>query len=328
MDPRYQQLLDLSPEDLFRYAELSAENLQLVSDPGFVSIKSDKDFGSLGRTNNVDKYRAMAAKNFITRDSPLFMNINEALRKASVKNDQELIRRFINQGANDWKAGLLGASEGGHLELMKYFISGGANNLLDALVVAAENGKIEAVKFLLSKVTKDVNYYNIAMARAAMNGYIEVIRLLLNAGATDVNTAFLEAVSLGDAEIINLLIEHGADNICSAVILAASSGDPNIVKMLIDQCPNPEDIDYDEALNEAIKAKLPRVLKVLLEKGKGKINYKDAFTRAKDTKNKYIFEVLLEKGAKEAKETGNRDLMGLVEHLIEQYTRHRKMKIP
>lgn len=143
---------DFLPEDLLRYGCLSDDNLNTIQSPTFIAKKSAKDFGVSVKT--LDEYRKLAAINYVTRDTPLFTNLDDALSRAVRIYDLELIALFINEGARNWDAALLAAIEWEHSDLAEYFITGGTNNIDDAIVKAEEKGLYNIVKLLADQKNK------------------------------------------------------------------------------------------------------------------------------------------------------------------------------
>jgi ankyrin repeat protein len=84
-------------------------------------------------------------------------DLDSALFKASADGDLDLVKFFIDRGANIHYANdyaLVYASSNGHLEVVKYLIGKGADIHARndyALRLASLNGKLEVVKYLIGK---------------------------------------------------------------------------------------------------------------------------------------------------------------------------------
>lgn len=82
-------------------------------------------------------------KSFIYNDITFF---NMGMCGAATGGNLNIVKFFVNKGANDWNNGMRAAAFGGHLEIAKYFIQKGADNFLQCRDIA-RNKKKRIVKF-------------------------------------------------------------------------------------------------------------------------------------------------------------------------------------
>ena len=162
---------------------------------------------------------------------------DEALIESAGRNDVELVRRLLNQGASvqardgRGRTVLLSAVDGNQVESVKLLIDAGADvNAQDhqsdsPLLLAGARGYLEILKLTLG-ANPDFTIYNryggTALIPACERGHVEVVKELLQTDV-DINhvnrlgwTALLEAIILSDGgprhqEIVGMLLKAGAD---------------------------------------------------------------------------------------------------------------------
>jgi hypothetical protein len=76
---------------------------------------------------------------------------NTCLQMAAKAGFDDMVGLAISKGSNDWKNGLYGACEGGHMHLLQFFIAKGANHWNWGLYSASKGGQLHIVKFLIEK---------------------------------------------------------------------------------------------------------------------------------------------------------------------------------
>jgi ankyrin repeat protein len=120
----------------------------------------------------------------------VYYNLNFLLRLAIVSNKMEMVKLFIEQGANV--------------------------NLIDnyALKIACCNGLYEITKKLIDSGANVHASDNYPLQVAASNGYENIVRLLIDNGTNIHNNfdhALIWAHTNNHVNIVNLLVEKGAD---------------------------------------------------------------------------------------------------------------------
>ena len=63
----------------------------------------------------------------------------------------ELIEFMIQKGATNWKWGLRGACEGGHMEMVELMIQKGADDLNRGLITACQGERMEMAELMIQK---------------------------------------------------------------------------------------------------------------------------------------------------------------------------------
>ncbi|KAJ7681640.1 ankyrin repeat-containing domain protein [Mycena rosella] len=239
------------------------------------------------------------------------ISINEPLdggplQTAMVNGDQEMIRLFIENGADMDGLTLHVASYFGYGAAVSLLLAQGADinvrgatdgvNLYEygvgygtALEAASAQGH-EAVVRLLVEKGADVNvtggsYSGSAFSAAAAHGHEKIVHLLIAAGADvdiqaeDKGTALYQAAENGHKTMVLFLIENGADvnirgGLCgTALIAAVRCGDSQLVRLLVE---NGADINahahvgtalYDTALIAAAWCGNSQLVCMLVENG-------------------------------------------------------------
>jgi ankyrin repeat protein len=108
------------------------------------------------------------------------------LNTAATKRDFELVKFFVEKGANNWNWGLIGAAHSGDLELVEFFISKGASEWDRAMMTAASRGHLDLVKFFVGKQfekgvnLKDKNSWTQAFFAAKDGAHPEIAEYLRN----------------------------------------------------------------------------------------------------------------------------------------------------
>lgn len=164
-------------------------------------------------------------------------SLDHALIDAAGRNEVEMVRQLLKQGANvqaqdrNGRTALLAAVNGNHVESARLLIEAGSNvnaqdHRLDSpLLLAGARGYLEILRLTL-RAQPDFRVYNrfggTALIPACERGHMEVVKELLQS-EVDINhvnhlgwTALLEAIILSDGgarhqEIVRLLIRAGAD---------------------------------------------------------------------------------------------------------------------
>ena len=77
---------------------------------------------------------------------------NEAMNYAARVGSLDLVKLFIDKGANEYNEAMNYAARGGSLDLVKFFIDKGANHWDFGMVGAAEGGHQDLVEFFKQKL--------------------------------------------------------------------------------------------------------------------------------------------------------------------------------
>ena len=80
---------------------------------------------------------------------------NEAMKYAVQGGSLDLVKFFIDKGADDWDTGMRYAAQGGSLDLVKFFINKGADYWNWGMYGAAQGGSLDLVKFFIQKGAND-----------------------------------------------------------------------------------------------------------------------------------------------------------------------------
>ena len=100
---------------------------------------------------------------------------NQGLIFSIEGQNPELIKYFIDKGANDWDGALSEAIRSGDINLINFFITKGAKRWNNALLDAAETGKKELVDFFVNKGARN---FSGALAAAKSGGYRDMIKYI------------------------------------------------------------------------------------------------------------------------------------------------------
>lgn len=105
----------------------------------------------------------------------------------------------------------------------------------------------------------DLNKYLIKASRVDNNA--EIIKLLVNKGATNLDSALVEAVDASCASNVELLINLGATNLINALYVGVLAGRKKILKLLIDK----GGINYKNVLLSALEKNEYKIVSFLLK---------------------------------------------------------------
>ena len=139
------------------------------------------------------------------------------------------------------------ASKHNNINLVKYFLEQGANNLRFAFVEAAANGHLEILKYLVSSMTNktviDIEVLKKALNLAVLNQYQQIIDYLLYLSGIlhydfpsidDLNYALIISATTGNIQIFNYLVSVGATDLNNALDKAAEYNQKNLIIHIID----------------------------------------------------------------------------------------------
>ena len=258
-----------------------------------------------------------------------------------LKNDNELIKELIKQGANvnakdlDGNTPLHFASCHNNPEIIKLLIEKGAkvnaksNNKNTPLHLAIDYNNIEIITLLLNQeadVKAEGNNKNTPLHLASCHDNLEIIKLLIKKGS-EVNAKDLDgdtplhlASCHNNPEIIKLLIEKGAnvnaksyDKDTPLHLAIIDHNNIEIITLLLNQEAdvNAEDNNKNTPLHLASCHDNLEIIKLLIKKG-AKVNAKDLNGNTPlhfaIDKNKFeIIKLLIENGANVNEEDNNKD---------------------
>ena len=211
----------------------SNENRRVIRSAQFAIqrlIMREFRFGCKFSASQLIKYKdILGISKYLVQEGNIW-DMDRALRKAAEDSNLEVIRLFIEAGANVNTKGrffdqiaLISASEKGHLEIVKYLVANGADvNAKDqhkwtALIEASSSGHYEVVKHLVENGARldSADFENrTALLFGSHFGHFEIVKYLVEHGADVKNKSFppiAYAAQKNHLEIVKYLVEHGAD---------------------------------------------------------------------------------------------------------------------
>jgi len=138
----------------------------------------DESFWRNRLKNNFPKFKTEKKRNWkqtylaLVYYSNEYEDANEAMIKVSEKGDKDLVKFFIQKGANDWDFGMEGAAEGGYRDLVDFFIEKGADNWNWGMNGAARGGHRDLVQFFIEK---GADSWDNGMFYAARGGHKDLV---------------------------------------------------------------------------------------------------------------------------------------------------------
>ncbi|KAI8714627.1 hypothetical protein NCS52_01183000 [Fusarium sp. LHS14.1] len=239
-------------------------------------IKERAAFGS----RYAHKAISLALKNGHASILKLFTNANVdwdfdpetlrmGLRKASERNDEEMIKLLIDEGVeldaqDSWGHTALSlALENGHTRTLKLLIEAygdwdvNSTDMQMALRTSAAKGNDEIVKLLVEKgveIDAQSSEGHTALSFASMSGHFSTVKLLIENNAkiepyaegNNPKTALIEASKGGHVEVVRILLEAGVniearvENGSTALIAASKGGHVEVVRILLEAGANIE----------------------------------------------------------------------------------------
>ena len=178
-------LSELGDRDVLNYCKTHKYGNELCNNEDFWRNRLQLKYpGSEGLKSLRDTWKDFYLKIMYYFDK--YKTPDKAMVEAVRKNDIEMVKFFILQGASkwgdgmdlasylgnrklvdffiqnsksageeweedDWNMWLAAAAEGGHIDLMKFFIAQGADGLNLAMYIAARGGNKQAVDYLISQ---------------------------------------------------------------------------------------------------------------------------------------------------------------------------------
>jgi hypothetical protein len=170
----------------------------LCNDEYFWNQKSLREYGrrlpvDLTLTPK-DRYLKLLSRNNCVEGSERFIDRNLCLTRASLKNDQKLIRYFLSKGATPDITIANIAAGNGNLDLFKYYVDH-TNRLSfelflslypDSIKLASSNNRLNIINYILSQIPDKLKsyYIGIALEEATINNNQNLINHLRNLGIT------------------------------------------------------------------------------------------------------------------------------------------------
>jgi hypothetical protein len=175
-------------------------------------LKKLKDFHDTSLSGDVEKVKKLTDIDFKDKHT-----LNAALRNVSSNGDPTIdhlnvVKHFVEKGADEFLNAMFFAAEAGNLDLVKYFVEEKGVKSLDYALVAASNSK--------SKNTKNI---------------VKTIKYLISKGGTDrIEDALKKAIVRGNLDIIKTLIDE-TDGVLldEALYITCWQGNFEVVKYLI-----------------------------------------------------------------------------------------------
>lgn len=161
---------------------------------------------------------------------------NNCLRASSRIGDLNLIKIFIDKGADNWSAGLIKAIEGNHYILVDFFISKGVNKFGYGLKTAIRVGNLEMF-YKLYKLTNKEELTNFDISSNICynkkNNRIEMIDFLFNEGFVEnLNMLTNKCIFTGNKKLLKYLLNKGADNFNIFLRTADIKDDQDIYRLI------------------------------------------------------------------------------------------------
>ena len=148
--------------------------------------------------------RSLTKEHFIFADYFLLQTedkldaVNHGLRYAKNKN---IVSYLINNGADDFDYGLLGAIINNSMKMIKYFEDLGADDFNGAVATATSVLDYNKISYFINKGADD---FSESLIVAAWNGFEELIEFYINMGADNLIGAL--GVGINNGYITDLLI--------------------------------------------------------------------------------------------------------------------------
>ena len=194
------------------------------------------------------------------------LDFNKALLCAAFGGHLDLVKKFIQLGANDFNKALCCAVaklkynvidhlveyiiehiiedsnrnfdlvmeiavKKSNINMVLYLIERGVSNLNYALQWASISGNLDMVKCLIIKGATNLNY---AMRCAALNKHMDVLKCIISYGANDWNATMLDSVIGGDLDMVKYLIDHSANDFTLVLEFSIFNKDIDMVKFFVE----------------------------------------------------------------------------------------------
>lgn len=170
----------LGDYDLYLFHAARNQNLAMIKH--LLSLDANKNDGLEGAAASgdmtlVEYFVSLGATNW---DTALYYSAKHA---KSLSQHEKVFDYLIGKGANIFH-GLAGAAAGGNLDILKHFINLGANDFQVALEAASDFNKYEIAKYLLS--LPDIQFdLDMAVLIAIEHVNIDLIKLFIEHGANN-----------------------------------------------------------------------------------------------------------------------------------------------
>lgn len=174
--------------------------------------------------------------------------MRNCLDSACISGNMECINFIIGMNAHNWREGLSGACQGGHIDVVKFMLHKGASvgdygwNI--GLLEACKRGHIEIVEYMLSKYNRSpsllvpltekiLNEMLVSSCAGEHPKNFEIIELIISKGATDLNGGLKRACREGHMHTVEFMITKGAIDWNSGLMASCCGGHFKIVELMV-----------------------------------------------------------------------------------------------
>jgi len=292
-------LLPLPYQEIITFCQINRQYFNICQDLNFWATKAYLElkvpFEQFYQTSlaGPDRYLQLLAElnKICLPGSERSVDVNICLGLASSHNNLNLVKYFLEQGANNLEPAFLAASANGHLEMLKYLVSimipetlVYPNVLSDALLIAASHQHQNIIDYLI--YLGNIFHYNFptienlnnALINTADTGNIKLFDYLLLLGANNLEGALYNAAEHNQknlvTHIINLAQKTNYDlDLVMALLGAASGGHKELLDYILRLDSTLNDIEIlDGALVEAATNGHKEMIDYLLFLGAADVN--------------------------------------------------------
>lgn len=198
-------LSELDDRDLFNYCKTHKYGRELCNNEDFWRNRVESKFPGAGKIKSTDR----TWKNYYLKIVYYFNKykyVDEAMFEAVRKNEPDLVRFFVMEGASDWSHGMRLAAYMGNRELVDFFIE-------------------------KAKEGDEWNEYdwNLGLFASSQGGHVDLMKFFIEKGADGLNSAMYAAAAGGRKDAIEYLISQGANNWRDGLIGAEQSGNEELI---------------------------------------------------------------------------------------------------
>jgi ankyrin repeat protein len=143
-------------------------------------------------------------------------HVNYALSGAANGGYLDLVKRYMDRGADDLDVALVSAAMKGHVEVVAFLVEEGAEDLSSAFRYAADYGQLTVMQFLSDKGIDALSQLE-AFIRAVEDANKDVVDFFLRQEPLHLSRhtceyALMRAIELREADIAKSLIDHNIRN--------------------------------------------------------------------------------------------------------------------
>lgn len=209
-----------SSDRLVRAAYSAAKAGQIEILKYLVNSISDGMNKSERSTTNEERSTASAVLRRIARGA--ILNWNFIMESAAKGNHVDIIQYAIDNGADDWDAGLYGAAKGNNKFLVLFFIGKGSEYWNLGLEASAKGGNKSLIDFFIEKGANNWRRGIYGSARGGHRSLVDFfIKKCIAGGKTpDWNSGLRAAARGGHKSLIDFFVSKGANDWESALQLS------------------------------------------------------------------------------------------------------------